>query len=81
MAGYRAPTAGAPFPELAVISRAARGLASRARIFHEALGHFGVAPGAYVLGGILTLLYALFFQLIPLSIRAIVAARRIPPRQ
>ena len=41
-----------------------------ARLF----AYMRLAPGAYVLGGILTLLYALFFQLIPLSIRRIVAA-------
>ena len=41
-----------------------------ARLF----AYMRLAPGAYVLGGILTLLYAAFFQLIPLSIRDIVAA-------
>jgi len=38
------------------------------------VAYMRLAPGAYVLGGVLTLLYALFFQLIPLSIRDIVAA-------
>ncbi|MCY3932275.1 MAG: ABC transporter transmembrane domain-containing protein, partial [Acidobacteria bacterium] len=38
------------------------------------LAYMRLAPGAYALGGVLTLHYALFFQLIPLSIRRIVAA-------
>ena len=38
------------------------------------VAYMRLAPGAYVVGGVLTLLYAVFFQLIPLSIRAIVAA-------
>ncbi len=42
-------------------------------------GYMRLAPGAYVLGGILTLLYVLFFQLIPLSVRNIVAALEGPP--
>ncbi len=38
------------------------------------LAYMRLAPGGYVLGGVLTLLYAVFFQLIPLAIRDIVAA-------
>ena len=38
------------------------------------VAYMRLAPGAYVVGGVVTLLYAVFFQLIPLSIRAIVAA-------
>lgn len=43
------------------------------------LGYMRMAPGAYVLGGVLTLLYVAFFQLIPIAIRNIVAALEGPP--
>ena len=42
-------------------------------------GYMRMAPGAYVLGGVLTLLYVAFFQLIPIAIRDIVAALEGPP--
>ncbi len=43
------------------------------------LAYMRMAPGAYVLGGVLTLLYVAFFQLIPLAVRNIVAALEGPP--
>ena len=48
-----------------------------ARLF----AYMRLAPGAYVLGGVLTLLYVAFFQLIPIAGRNIVAALEGPPEE